>query len=115
MSYLHREAEFKNTLRAALEDAESSLDEELFAVAAKMLPVVLPSEIKALAVSRRGWYSASSLYETVYRQPIPSSGLAVRLGHQLRKTTAICKKSGPQRFYWIAPEGVRPPEQIGVS
>lgn len=115
MSYPHRETEFKNMLRAILEGVGGSLDEELFAATAKLLPVVLPSEIKTLADEHRGWYSASSLYEAVYRQPIPSSGLAVRLGHQLRKTTAICKKIGPQRFYWIAPEGVRPPEQIGVS
>lgn len=115
MTYPHREAEFKATLRTTLESAGSALDDELFTAAAKLLPVVLASEIKALADAHRGWYSASSLYEAVYRQPIPSSGLAVRLGHQLRKTTAICKKIGPQRFYWIAPEGVRPPEQIGVS
>ena len=115
MSFLRREAEFRATLRATLEGMGCALDEELFAAAAKLLPVVLPSEIKALADAHRGWYSASSLYEAIYRQPVPSSGLAVRLGHQLRKTTAICKKSGPQRYYWIAPEGIRPPEQISVS
>lgn len=111
MSYLQREIR----LREALQAAEVSLSDELFADLVKQLSVVLPEEIQVLARDNRGWYTASGVYEAINHHPIPSQGLAIRLGHQLRASVPICRKVGPQRFYWIAPAGVRPPEQIGVS
>lgn len=78
------------------------------------LPVVDPAAVKQLGVDKRGWYFAEQVYSALHGSKPPEKQMAIRLGWQLKAMCAYTKRRGTKNAYWLAPVGVRPPEQIGV-
>lgn len=78
------------------------------------MPVVAAQDLRDLGERKRGWYFTEAVYEAIHGETIPSRAHAVRLGHQLKAHCAHTKKRGAKRMYWLAPEGVPPPERVGV-
>lgn len=108
MSFISREAQLRATLASVLHDAGESVSDELMDAMLKPLPVLRAADLSKLAQLRPGWYTASAAYEAAYGQTIPTQGLAVKLGHQLREGGWKCRMKGSQREYWIMPAGVEP-------
>jgi hypothetical protein len=108
MAYLAREAALRETLTRALTDAGETVNGGSLDTLLAQLHILREIDLREIESVRPGWYTASAAYEAVYRQPIPTQGLAIRLGHQLREKGWHCRTSGPRREYWIAPKGIAP-------
>jgi hypothetical protein len=115
MIHAPNEAKFLSLLNKVVAETNAAIGAPVLAVDWKEIPVLSVDELRTLGEQRRGWYTASQAFEAVHQHRIPSQGHAIRLGKQLLTSGRPVRWVGAQRLYWIAPEGVRPPEQIGVS